>query len=137
MAGGREEGEPVAVFRVGDRYCFRHYFESDAVFDRLKPYYEPRRYRFCVPDHRFGPLSTVLADRGYDLRVEDPQEYAVVVEQYTDHPEVAFEAAVLRRSGSGYNCFVLRSREAVAEALSEGATRLVDTDLEFDLDEPA
>lgn len=127
--------ERVNVFHVGDDYLFRHYFEGDEVFEKLKPYYEHQEYRFSVPAHKFEPLQVSLRDRGYDLRVvEDPEEFGVVVRKYRSHPENVFKAAVLQRSTRDHNVFFLRDRHSVAQAVKQGGTRLVDTDIEIELE---
>lgn len=131
-AGG--DGERVNAFRVGDRYLFRHYFDGEEVFKRLKPYYQSSHYRFAVPAHRFEPLQVFLAERGYDLQVvDDPADYAVVVEKYTGHPDVVFEHSVIERTLDGHNCFVLTDQQAVEQAVDEGATAIAETDLGLDL----
>lgn len=132
---GAEGRERVNAFQVGDRYLFRHYFEGEGVFDRLKPYYDPQEYRFAVPTHRFEQVQVFLGDRGYDLVVVDPEAYAVVVKKYTSHPENVFKAAVLQRSVDGYNCFVLRDEDSVERAVDQGATRLTATDFDVAFDE--
>jgi hypothetical protein len=126
--------ERVNVFPVGDRYLFRHYFDEQ-VFDLLRRYYDNREYRFDVPARRFDPLRASLGDRGYDLSVvDDIDTYAVVVRKYRAHPENVFNAAVIRRQAADHNVFVLRDRRSVALTVKQGATRLVDTDLDVGFD---
>lgn len=126
--------ERVNVFRVDDRYLFRHYFDEE-VFDLLRRYYDNHEYRFDVPARRFEPLRVSLRDRGYDLSVvEDPAPYAVVVRKYREHPENVFNAAVIQRSTADHNVFVLRDKRSVALTVKQGATRLVDTDVEVAFD---
>ncbi|GAB3417645.1 hypothetical protein GCM10027435_16600 [Haloparvum alkalitolerans] len=127
----RESGpERVNAFLIGDRYLFRHYFDGDAVFDRLKPYYEHDEYRFAVPPRRFEQIQAFLADRDYDLRVvDDPAPFVVVVRKYRSHPENVFKAAVHRWSTPNHNCFLLRDEGSVETAVRSGATRLPETSL--------
>lgn len=127
----RASHERVNVFEVDDRYLFRHYFDGEEVFDRLKRYYNNRQYRFEVPPEEFDDLRSFLAERGYGLVVVDvPEEFAVVVRKYTAHPENIFKESVIQRSVDGHNCFLMTDREAVDLAVRDGATRLVDTGLE-------
>jgi len=122
--------QQVNVFEVEDTFLFKHYFEGEDVFDRLKPFYNNTQYRFEVPSDEFEQLRSFLADRGYDLVVvETIPKYAVVVEKYTAHPENIFKDSVIQRSVDGHNCFLLTDQYAVAGAVSEGAMRLSDTDL--------
>lgn len=132
---GGADSERVNVFPLGDRYLFRHYFD-EAVFDLLRRHYDNREYRFDVPARRFEPLRASLRDRGYELSVVDAiPPYAVVVRKYSTHPENVFNAAVIQRATTDYNVFVLRDKRSVALAVKQGATRLVDTDLDVDFED--
>lgn len=129
-ARSRRTGSAVNVFLLGDAYYFRHYFEGEAVFDRLREYYEPDHYRFVVPVAEFEGVRRFLADHGYDLEtVADPDRFAVAVRKYSDHPPGIFGDCVARRSREDYNCFLLVDRAAVREATAHGAIPLPETDL--------
>jgi len=130
MAGaGSQSGEQVNVFEVDGQYLFKHYFD-EAVFDRLRPYYNASQYRFEVPPAEFDALQSDLGDHGYDLQVVDAVEkYVVVVEMYTAHPENVFEDSVVQRRSEGHNCFLMTDQYALAHAVAEGATRLGEADV--------
>jgi hypothetical protein len=122
--------ERVNTFQVDERHLFKHYFEGEDVFARLKPYYNAQQYRFEIPPDEFDDVRSFLTEHGYELVVVGPTEkFVVVVEQYTTHPEGVFEESVAQRSVDGYNCFLVTDQYAVAGAVAEGATRLSDTDL--------
>lgn len=127
----RASHEQVNVFEVDELYLFKHYFDGEDVFDRLKPYYNNQQYRFEVPPDEFEDLRAFLAEHGYGLVVVDVlPEFVVVVKKYTDHPENIFKTSVIQRSVDGYNCFLLTDRDAVDRAVDAGATRLPETGLE-------
>ena len=132
MTGFRRAGhERVNVFEVDRRYLFKHYFEGDAVFARLRRYYDNQQYRFEVPPGEFSEVRSFLADHGYGLVVvEAVPEFTVVVRQYTRHPENIFKASVTHRGADGYNFFLMTDREAVEEAVRDGAVRLARTTLD-------
>lgn len=126
----RATTEQVNVFRVEEDYLFKHYFDGEAVFDRLKWYYNNQQYRFEVPPDEFEELQSFLEEQGYTLEVVDALDrFAVVVRKYTAHPENIFKESVIQRTADGYNAFLMTDQIAVAQAVSDGATRLVDTDL--------
>ncbi|NHN60958.1 MULTISPECIES: hypothetical protein [Halorussus] len=133
--GVRSDGAvPVNAFHVGDSYLFKHYFEGEAVFDRLRRYYDNTQYRFAVPTEEFDGVRRFLADRGYALDpVTSLDDYAVVVRKYTAHPDDIFKTSVLQRSHGDYNLFVLTDENAVAEAVADGGTRLADSPLSVTL----
>ena len=130
MAEFRRAGdEQVNVFEVDETYLFKHYFDGEEVFDRLKRYYNHQHYRFEVPADAFEDLRSLLAEHGYGLVVVDATpEFAVVVKKYTQHPENIFKGSVIHRSVDGYNCFLMSDQAAVDRATREGAIRLTNTD---------
>ena len=133
MEGFHRAGtERVNVFRIEDTYLFKHYFEGQEVFDRLKEYYNNQQYRFEVPAEEFEAVQDFLSQHGYGLATVDPvEEFAVVIQKYTAHPDGIFKNSVMHRSVNGYNCFLMTDQNAVEEAVADGGTRLVDS--EFDM----
>ena len=132
MAAFRRAGdEQVNVFEIDETYLFKHYFDGEEVFDRLKRFYNNQHYRFEVPTAKFETLRSFLAEHGYGLVVVDAvEEFAVVVKKYTQHPENIFKGSVIHRSVEGYNAFLMTDQTAVDRATREGAIRLTNTDLE-------
>lgn len=131
MASFRRAGtEQVNVFEVDERFLFKHYFDSEDVFNRLKEYYNNQQYRFEVPADEFEEIRSFLDDHGYGLVVVDAiEEFVVVVEKYTADPDNIFKQSVIQRSADNYNCFLMTDQIAVEQAAHEGATRLINTDL--------
>jgi hypothetical protein len=131
MAAFRRAGnEQVNIFEVDETYLFKQYFDGDEVFDRLKQYYNNQHYRFEVPPDGFEELRSFLTVHGYGLVVVDAiEEFVIVVEKYTTHPENIFKQSVLQRSVDGYNCFLMTDQVAVEQSVPDEATRLTETDL--------
>jgi len=126
----RASHERVNAFPVDGRYLFKHYFEGDRVFARLREYYDAQGYRFEVPAGEFSDVQSFLADHGYGLiAVEAVPEFVVVVRKYTAHPDRIFQHSVVHGGRGDYNFFLLKDRAAVERAVDDGATRLVATDL--------
>jgi hypothetical protein len=126
----RASHEQVNVFEVDDIYLFKHYFDNEEVFDRLKQYYNNQQYRFEVPPDEFEDLHSFLEEHCYGLVVVDVLEaFVVVVKVYTAHPDNIFKASVIQRTVDGYNCFLLTDQMAVEQAVQNGATRLTETNV--------
>ena len=131
VAFRRASQEQVNVFEVDGTYLFKHYFEGEEVFAQVKQYYNNQQYRFEVPPDDFDTVQAFLDEHGYGLVVVDVlEEFAVVVRKYTAHPENIFKASVIQRNVNNYNCFLLTGQAAVEQAVTQGATRLTETDLE-------
>lgn len=126
----RAGDERVNVFEIDGVYFFKHYFDADEIFDRLKQYYNTYQYRFEIPEADFPELNSFFEGHGYGLVVvENPREFAVAVRKYTVHPENIFKESVIQRSVDEYNCFLIRDQASVERTVSEGAIRLSATDL--------
>jgi hypothetical protein len=132
MASFRRAGhEQVNVFEIDDTYLFKHYFDGEDVFDRLKPYYNNQEYRFEVQPDEFEEIREFLDEQGYGLVLVDALvEFVVVVRKYTDHPNIIFKESVVQRSVGNHNFFRTTDQKAVERAVSEGATRLTESDVE-------
>jgi hypothetical protein len=121
----------VNAFPVDERFLFKHYFEGETVFDRLKPYYNNQQYRFEVPPAEFDGLRTFLADHGYLLAVvDDLDPFVVVVEKYTHHPENVFKDSVIQRGDATHNYFLLKDEAAIDRVVRNGATPIGRTDFD-------
>lgn len=122
--------ERVYVFPVENQYVFKHYFDGEEVFNQLKRFYNNHQYCFEVPGGEFESLKDSLADYGYALKVvEDVDEFVIVVEKYTSHPDNIFKSSVIQRGDSEYNFFLMADPVAVEQAALQGGTRLTETDL--------
>lgn len=87
LRSARASEQRINVFRVGETYLFKHSFENDDVFDRLKGYYSSRHYRFELPADENEDIRGFVSDHGLRLvEVEAPAEFGVVVEKYSEPP---------------------------------------------------
>ncbi|MFA1610039.1 hypothetical protein [Halobellus rubicundus] len=115
--------EKVNAFKVDNRYLFKHYFEGDEVFARLRKHYNHNQYRFEVPVEDFEETKSFLAEQGYGLvAVQAAEEFVVVVRKYTEHPGNIFKQSVTQRSIPKYNCFLMTTQTAVKEAAAQTST---------------
>lgn len=118
----RADQESVNAFRLGDQYLFKHYFEADEIFARVRTYHHNSQYRFEVPVAEFEEIKSFLADYGYSLvAVHEMAEFVVVVRKYTEPPGNIFKQSVIQRSIPKYNCFLMTSRSAVEDATRKTA----------------
>jgi hypothetical protein len=123
--------EQINVFELDDTYLFKQFFDRDEVFDALRPYYNESEYRFEVPADEFSEVQDLLEEHFFDLTVvDDPDPFCVVKQKYTEHPDVLFKASVLQRERADYNVFLMKDQLSVEQAVTNGATRLADTDLD-------
>lgn len=129
MGNSARSRDPIYVFEIGSEYLFSHYFYRSDTFSELRMYYNDDEYRFEIPDNDFPRVLELLEQDHYEpIRVEDIAAFAVVKEQSTEHKDI-LRNSVVNESRDGYNFFVMKSPQAVTEAVEQGATRLKATDL--------
>jgi hypothetical protein len=125
----RASRERINVFSVEDAYLFKHYVSAE-LFSEIDRYYEEYDYRFEVPEDRFGFVRERLEEHDYaPVVIEDPEPFAVLKRKYTTHPDALFRDAVYQRSLDGFNCFVMKTRDAVENATEAGAIPIAETEL--------
>ena len=121
----RAAPERVNAFPTANHVLLKHYFDGEAVFERLRPFYNGNEYRFEVPVGAFDSLRRDLLEAGYELRVVDrPERYYVVVRQYSAHPDGIFKRSVRHEAVDGYHAFLMTDLEAVDAMVARGAERL-------------
>lgn len=126
--------ERINLFAVDDRYLFKHYFDEDDLFGELRRYYNEDDYRFEVPQEDIADVQDLLEDHFYEPRiVDDPEEFCVVHRKYAEHPDVLFKASVLQRSTGDHHVFLMKDQLSVEQAVNNGATRLVDAEIDYSL----
>jgi len=128
--------EQITVFKLDDTYVFKQYFDHDALFDGLRPYYNEAEYRFEVPNSAFNDVQDLLQEHFYELEpVSELEPFCVVWPKDGDQPDVLYKTAVLSHTHKGYHVFLLKDQLSVEQAVHEGAERLAETDIDVDVTE--
>ena len=93
------------------------------------------KYRFEVPAEEINQVEAFLEEYFYDLQqIESTaiEPFCVVKEKYTDHASI-LRNLVYHTSQAGSTVFVMQDELSAEQALEQGATRLADSDVEFQL----
>ena len=127
----------INAFEVEDAglYIFSQYFDEDEIFDELREWYNGEKYRFEVPAEEIDQVEAFLKEYFYDLQQIEPtaiEPFCVVKEKYTDHADI-LRNSVYHTSQAGSIVFVMQNELSAERALEQGATRLADSDVEFQL----
>ena len=126
-AGKSTDRTRINAFPMREVVLVSHYFESEAAFSVLEPYYDRGNYRFEIPREAFRAVRDELLAHGYDLElVGEIADYAVVVRKYSRHPETIREDSVVKFSNDDFNVFVMPDESAVKDAVYGGAVRLAE-----------
>ena len=123
--------EKINTFRIDGTYFFTHGFEGEDIYTTLAAYYNEYEYRFEVPPDDLDEIRHLLAEYEYWLVTRDAyDEYVVLVEQATPHPDDIVRMSVTRTTVDSYNCFLLPTTAQVEKAVAAGALTLDETAVE-------
>ena len=113
-------GNQINAFEIDDSYLFKHYFEQDEVFTKLRRYYTDSAYRFEVPANTLTEVQALLEDHFFKLTVvADVEPFCVVKRKYTEHPDLLFKASVLECKKQDYNVYNIRKHRDIYDTLAE------------------
>lgn len=118
----------INVFRVGEEYLLKYYFDREYLFDELESYYTYESYRFEVPLSEFDSVRELLEAEYFDpVVITDIEPYCVVKEAYTKHADI-LRNSVLHWERNAHNFFLLKDDLSVREAIELGADPVEDTE---------
>ncbi len=123
-----EKRPRINIFKLGDGYYFKHFFDDPELFRELEPFYEKARYRFRMATA--GERNTVmkmLDKKGYDpTLIEDPAPFTVEINRNQKYGEL------LKNSVESYPlrdkiAFVMKDMAWVEHAVAMGTVARAST----------
>jgi hypothetical protein len=118
----------VNIFKVGELWCFKYFFDDRGIFGELSKYYNRERYRFELKDdEEKDKIMKYLEEKGFELiPIEDTSNYTVKVDRYRKYDNVLKN--ILKNSiendvrGKG-RIFIMKDLASVEEAIEGGAEK--------------
>ena len=126
-----QEKRQVTLFKAGNHWIFKHYFDDPDTFRELAEYYDKEGFRFVLktPGERNRALK-LLERSGFDVaQVENTKGYVVKLNRYSRYGSV-LKNSVARIETPKWRIFLMKDMASVQEALRQGA-RLVEVDARF------
>lgn len=126
-----EEKRHVTLFKAGNHWIFKHYFDDLETFRELADYYDGDGFRFVLktPGERNKTLK-LLERRGFDVaQVENARGYVVKLKRYSRYGPV-LKNSVAQIETPEWRIFLMKDKASVQEALRQGA-KLVEVDVRF------
>ncbi len=121
----------ITIIKAGSHWIFKHFFEDAETFRELADYYDKDGYRFILktPGER-NLVQKLLERRGFAVAlVENSRGYVVKLSHKSRYAEV-LKNSLAQIETSEWRIFLMRDRNAVKEALRQGA-KLVEVDVQF------
>jgi hypothetical protein len=125
------EKRHVTLFKAGNHWIFKHYFDDQETFRELADYYDKDGYRFVLktPGERNKALK-LLERRGFDVaQVENARGYVVKLNRYIRYGPV-LKNSVAQIETPEWRIFLMKDKASVDEAVRLGA-KVVEVDVRF------
>lgn len=121
----------ITVFKLGNLWVFKHFFEDKTLFMALLDNYNADQYRFEFKS--IGARNNALkfldrSDFDYDL-VEDLKRYAVQIPKSAKYAEILKNSVVIKETVND-RIFLMKNLAAVEDAVRQGA-KMVGGDVTF------
>jgi len=121
----------INLFKAGNRWIFKYYFEDQEIFRELAEYYDKNGYRFVFKTlgERNKALK-ILERKGFEIAlIENARGYVVKLGRYSRYAPL-LKNSVAHIETPEWRIFLMKDLAAVEEALRLGA-KLVEVDVKF------
>jgi hypothetical protein len=113
----------INIFKLHDMCIFKQYLGDPGLFKQLGDYYNGPNYRFEIPPADLEKVQDILQAAGYDVNVvEDLTDFRVTIGRFQKHKEILKNSVEVEEVGDD-KIFLMKDKEAVEMALSQGATK--------------
>jgi hypothetical protein len=121
----------ITMFKVGNRWIFKYYFDDKETFLELAGYYHKDCYCFIFKTIAERNIAlNLLERRGFDVAlIERSRGYVVKLSRYSRYASV-LKNSVAQIKTPEWRIFLMKDQAAVEEALRLGAKR-VEVDVNF------
>lgn len=120
-------GPMINIFRLRDKYVFKHYFKERELYTELSKHYNTGNYRFEIrKEEELDQIIILLEKHGYQIGIiQEPaqHEFTVKISRYKKHAPILKKAVDVFDEGDD-RIMVLKDRVSVEEALGMGAEKL-------------
>ena len=129
--GMRRKRNEIAIFKVGDKWVFKHYFEDAETFKELAEYYDKDHYRFILKTlGERNKILKLLKKRGFDAEIlESTKGHAVKLGKYKRYASM-LKNSLAHIETSEWHIFLMKDRDSVDDALRHGA-KLLEVEVKF------
>jgi hypothetical protein len=121
----------IVMFKVGNRWIFKHFFDDKEIFKELADHYDKDNYRFEFKTFAERNQALKLLERkgfDYDL-VEELKGYVVKMDKYSRYAAV-LKNSVAHIETAEWRIFLMKDLAAVEEAVRLGA-KILEVDVKF------
>jgi hypothetical protein len=114
----------VNIFKIGNLYCFKQYFDDRELFKELSEYYNESAFRFEIKSAGArNKFMKLLWSRGFEpVLVNDFREYIVKIDRYKKYGDILKKSIENTEMGSD-RVFLMKDMLSVEQAIEQGAEK--------------
>ncbi|MBE0524660.1 MAG: hypothetical protein IBX40_10060 [Methanosarcinales archaeon] len=115
----------INVFKIGDFYMIKHFFDNKESFKNMVDYYNPETYQFVMKNEeaKNKVIEYLQMKAGFDIQIiEDPSNFMVKIGKDKKYGAILRNSIDYRES-KDTRIFVMKDMAAVEEAVSLGAEK--------------
>ncbi len=122
--GEKIERIKINIFKLGEIYCFKHFFDKE-IFEELSKCYNHKKYRFELKNtEELDKGLRYLKHKGFEpVLIEDLSGYMVKLDIYRKYADILKKAVGWRIKGKD-RIFIMKDLASVAEAIEKGAKKV-------------
>jgi len=118
--------EKLNIFKLGNLWCFKYFFDDMELFKELSEYYNQEKYRFELGTvGERNKIMKYLEEKGFEpVLIEDTSDYTVKIGMFKKY------ATILKNSIDDYydengkeRIFIMKDLASVEDAIEKGAER--------------
>ncbi len=116
--------EKLNIFKLGNLWCFKYFFDDKETFKELSEYYNQEKYRFELGT--IGERNKVmkyLEEKGFEpVLIEDTSDYTVKIGMFKKYAPILKNSIEYDEKGKE-RIFILKDLTSVEEAIEKGAEK--------------
>jgi len=115
----------INVFKIGDFYMIKHFFDDKEIFKKMVDYYNPETYQFVMKNEeaKNKAIEYLQMKAGFDIQIiEDPTDFMVKIGKDKKYGAI-LRNSIDYREMKDAKIFVMKDMASVEEAVSLGAEK--------------
>lgn len=119
--------EKLNIFKLGNLWCFKYYFDDKETFKELSEYYNQEKYRFELGTvGERNKVMKYLEEKGFEpVLIEDTSDYTVKIRMFKKYATILKNSIDYDEKGKE-RIFILKDLTSVEEAIEKGVERSSD-----------
>jgi hypothetical protein len=119
-----QKKEKLNIFKLGNLWCFKYFFDDMELFKELSEYYNQEKYRFELGTvGERNKIMKYLEEKGFEpVLIEDTSDYTVKIGMFKKYATILKNSIDYDEKGKE-RIFILKDLTSVEEAIEKGAEK--------------